>query len=77
MDYQEAKQVSLLVNLINSSEILKKEYSEAKISEELVTNIKQLCFKDSSFRRSFYTLIKKLGEKYNCIYLDKLKEIKN
>jgi len=77
MDYQEAKQVSLLVDLINSSEILKEEYSEARISEELITNIKQLCFKDSSFRRSFYTLIKKLGEKYNCIYLNNLKNYEN
>lgn len=75
MDYQEAKQVSLLVELVKSSEILNQEHSQAQIPEDLINNIKQLCFKDLSFRRSFYALIQKLGQKYNNIYLNKLKEI--
>ncbi len=75
MDYQQAKQISLLAELIKSSEILNQEYSEAKVSEDLFVNIRQLCFKDNSFRRSFYTVIQKLGEKYKNIYLTKLNEL--
>lgn len=75
MDYQQAKQISLLAELIKSSEILSQEYSGAKVSEDLFVNIRQLCFKDNSFRRSFYTVIQKLGEKYKNIYLTKLNEL--
>lgn len=75
MDFQQAEQISLLVDLIKSSEILSQEYSEAKISEDFIVNIRQLCFKDASFRRSFYTIVKKLGEKYKNIYLNKLNDL--
>lgn len=75
MDFQQAEQISLLVDLIKSSEILSQEYSEAKIPEDFVVNIRQLCFKDASFRRSFYAIVKKLGEKYKSIYLNKLNDL--
>lgn len=75
MDYQQARQISLLVELIKSSEVLSQEYSEAKVSEDLFVNIRQLCFKDLSFRRSFYIVIQKLGEKYKNVYLTKLNEL--
>ena len=42
MNYQKASQVSLLVELIKSSEIVSKEYSEARISENLISNIRIL-----------------------------------
>ena len=57
MNYQKASQVSLLVALIKSSEIVSKEYSEARIPEDLISNIKILCMKDSSFRRSWWKLL--------------------
>ena len=38
MNYQKASQVSLLVELINSSEIVSKEYSEARIPEDLINS---------------------------------------
>ena len=72
MNYQKASQVSLLVELIKSSEIVSKEYSVAHIPEDLVSNIKILCMKDISFRRSFYGIIQKLGKKYSDIYINKL-----
>lgn len=75
MNYQKASQVSLLVELIKSSEIVSKEYSEARISEDLISNIKILCMKDSSFRRSFYSIMQKLGKKYLDIYINKLSEL--
>ena len=78
MNYQKASQVSLLVELIRSSEIVSKEYSEACISripEHLISNIKILCMKDSSFRRSFYSIMQKLGKKYSNIYINKLSEL--
>ena len=75
MNYQKASQVSLLVELIRSSEIVSKEYSEARISEDLISNIKILCMQDSSFRRSFYSIIQKLGKKYSNIYINKLSEL--
>lgn len=62
MNYQKASQVSLLVELIKSSEIVSKEYSVAHIPEDLISNIKILCLKDISFRRSFYNIIQKLGK---------------
>lgn len=52
MNYQKASQVSLLVELIKSSEIVSKEYSEARISEDLISNIKILCMKDSSLEEA-------------------------
>lgn len=72
MNYQKANQVSLLVELIKSSEIVSKEYSEAHIPEDLISNIEILCMKDSSFRRSFYSIMQKLGKKYSDIYINKL-----
>ena len=75
MNYQKASQISLLVELIKSYEIVSKEYSEARIQEDLISNIKILCIKDSSFRRSFYSIIQKLGNKYLDIYINKLSEL--
>ena len=75
MNYQKASQVSLLVDLFNSSEIVSKEYSEARIPEDLISNIKILCIKDSSFRRSFYNIMQKLGKKYLDIYISTLSEL--
>ncbi len=75
MNYQKASQVSLLVELIKSSEIVSKEYSVAHIPEDLISNIKILCLKDISFRRSFYNIIQKLGKKYSDIYINKLSEL--
>ena len=75
MNYQKASQVSLLVELINSSEIVSKEYSEACVPEDLISNIKILCIKDSSFRRSFYSIMQKLGKKYLDIYINTLSEL--
>ena len=75
MNYQKASQVSLLVELINSSEIVSKEYSEARIPEDLISNIKILCIKDSSFRRSFYNIMPKLGKKYVDIYINTVSEL--
>ena len=75
MNYQKASQVYLLVELIKSSEIVSKEYSEARIPEDLIFNIKILCMKDSSFRRSFYSIMQKLGKKYSDIYINKLSEL--
>ena len=75
MNYQKASQVSLLVELIKSSEIVSKEYSEGRIPEELISNIKMLCMEDSSFRRSFYSIMQKLGKKYLDIYINKLSEL--
>lgn len=75
MNYQKASQVSLLVELIKSSEIISKEYSVAHIPEDLISNIKILCLKDISFRRSFYNIIQKLGKKYSDIYINKLSEL--
>ena len=75
MNYQKASQVSLLVELIKSSEIVSKEYSEAHISEDLISNIKILCMRDSSCRRSFYSIMQKLGKKYSDIYINKLSEL--
>ena len=72
MNYQKANQVSLLVELVKSSEIVSKEYSEAHIPEDLISNIKILCMKDSSFRRSFYSIMQKLGKRYSNIYINKL-----
>lgn len=72
MNYQKASQISLLVELIKSSEIMSKEYSEAHIPEDLISNIKILCMKDNSFRRSFYSIMQKLGKKYLDIYINKL-----
>lgn len=51
---------------------MSKEYSEAHIPEDLISNIKILCMKDSSFRRSFYSIMQKLGKKYSDIYINKL-----
>ena len=39
MNYQKASQVSLLVELIKSSEIVSKAYSEARIAGDLMSNI--------------------------------------
>ena len=75
MNYQKASQVSLLVELIKSSEIVSKEYSVSHIPEDLISNIKILCMKDISFRRSFYSIIKKIGKKYSDIYINKLSEL--
>ncbi len=75
MNYQKASQVSLLVELIKSSEIVSKEYSEAHIPEDLISNIKILCMKDNSFRGSFYNIMQKLGKKYLDIYINKLSEL--
>lgn len=75
MNYQKASQVSLLVELIKSSEIVSKEYSVSYIPEDLISNIKILCMKDISFRRSFYSIIQKLGKKYSDIYINKLSEL--
>ena len=72
MNYQKANQVSLLVELIKSSEIVSKEYSEAHIPEDSISNIKIMRMKDSSFRRSFYSIMQKLGKKYSDIYINKL-----
>ena len=68
MNYQKASQVSLLVELIKSSEIVSKEYSEAHIPEDLISNIKILCMKDSSFRRSFYSIMQKFRQ-HNKIFV--------
>ena len=75
MNYQKANQVSLLVELIRSSEIVSNEYYEEHISDDLISNIKILCMKDSSFRRSFYIIMQKLGKKYSNIYINKLSEL--
>ena len=75
MNYQKASQVSLLVELIKSSEIVSKEYSEAHIPEDLISNIKIICMKESSFRRSFYGIMQILGKKYSDIYINKLSEL--
>ena len=64
MNYQKASQISLLIELIKSSKIVSKEYSVAHIPEDLISNIKILCIKDNSSRRSLYNLIQKLGKKY-------------
>lgn len=75
MNYQKASQIFILVELIKSSEIVSKEYSEARIPEDLISNIKILCMKDNSFRRSFYSIMQKLGKKYSDIYINKLSEL--
>ena len=75
MNYKKASQVSLLVELIKSSEIVSKEYSEARIPEDLISDIKILCMKDNSVRRSFYSIMQKLGKKYLDIYINKLSEL--
>ena len=75
MNYQKASQVSLLVELIKSSEIVSKEYSVSHIPDDLISNIKILCMKDISLRRSFYSIMQKLGKKYLDIYINKLSEL--